>query len=222
MFEAAVFDWDETLADTKKEVVASFQTVLKQVGCNVSDEFIEKRIGIGARNTFREALQAAKMAFADEALSGLVERKVNIQLQLTGTVTLFEGTLDLLESLYGRIKIALASMNNRKVIDKLLTEKRLTEYFTAVITADEVIKPKPDPEIYLNCAVELKCNPKGCVVLEDSIFGVRAAKAAGMKCIGVTTGAYDREELEKESADLVVRSLEENERILDFIFDRTR
>lgn len=222
MFEAVVFDWDETLADTKKEVVASFQTTLKQVGCNVSDEFIEKRIGIGARNTFKEALQAAKMPFTDEALSGLVERKVNAQLQLTTTVRLFEGTLDLLESLYGRIRIALASMNNRKVIDRLLTEKRLTEYFTAVITADEVTKPKPDPEIYLNCAVRLKCNPGRCVVVEDSIFGVRAAKAAGMKCIGVTTGAYDREELEKENADIVVGSLEENERILGFIFDGTK
>jgi beta-phosphoglucomutase len=221
MFEAVVFDWDETLADTKKEVVASFQTTLKQVGCNVSDEFIEKRIGIGARNTFKEALQAAKMPFTDEALSGLVERKVNAQLQLTGTVRLFEGTLDLLESLYGRIRIALASMNNRKVIDKLLTEKRLTEYFTAVITADEVTKPKPDPEIYINCAVKLKCNPRRCVVLEDSIFGVRAAKAAGMKCIGVTTGAYDREELEKENVDIVVDSLGENERILGFILDGT-
>jgi len=219
MFEAVVFDWDETLADTKKEVVASFQTVLKQVGCDVSDEFIEKRIGIGARNTFREALQAAKMPFTDEALSGLVERKVNAQLQLTGTITLFEGTLDLLESLYGRIRIALATMNNRKVIDKLLTEKRLTEYFEVVITADEVTKPKPDPEIYLNCAAKLKRKPGRCVVVEDSIFGVRAAKAACMKCIGVTTGAYDREDLEKENADIVVGSLEENERILGFILN---
>ncbi len=69
-------------------------------------------------------------------------------------------------------------MSNRKVIDKLLKEIR--EYFDVVITADEVLQPKPNPEAFLECALELRVPPERCVIVEDSIFGVKAAKQAEM------------------------------------------
>ncbi len=57
MFGAVIFDWDGTLADTMPVVVFSFQKVLRGIGCVVSDEFLVRRIGIGARNMFKDALQ---------------------------------------------------------------------------------------------------------------------------------------------------------------------
>jgi beta-phosphoglucomutase len=64
--------------------------------------------------------------------------------------------------------------------------------FEVIITAEEVDKPKPDPEIFLKCASELASEPRRCVVLEDSVFGVEAAKATRMECIAVSTGAYSK------------------------------
>jgi beta-phosphoglucomutase-like phosphatase (HAD superfamily) len=84
------------------------------------------------------------------------------------------------------------------------------------LTVEAVSHSKPDPEIFLITAEQLKASPVGCVVFEDSIFGVKAAKSAGMNCIAVTTGVYGRKELEKEKPDLVVETLNDPE-ILRFV-----
>ena len=218
MSAAVIFDWDGTLADTRRVVVKGFQKVLASIGCVVTDRFIERRIGIGAKNTFMQALKAKNMLFDEAKLDDLVKKKTEIQTGLTKEVNLFEGAIELLDSLHGRAKMALATMSNRRVIDKLLLEKEVAEYFEFVISVDEVSKPKPDPEIFLKCARALGARPEDCVVVEDSIFGVEAAKKARMKCIAVPTGAYSIEELRKEEPDLIVQSLNERERILAFIF----
>jgi len=220
IFEAVIFDWDGTLADTRSAVVKGFQNVLASIGCFVTDRFIERRIGIGAKNTFGQALKAKNMPFDEVRLDELVKMKTEIQTGLTKEVDLFEGAIELLGSLHGTVKMALATMSNRRVIDKLLREKEVAGYFEFVISVDEVSKPKPDPEIFLRCAMELESSPEDCVVIEDSIFGVDAAKKAMMKCIAVPTGAYSPEELRKEEPDLIVGSLKETERILAFIFGR--
>jgi HAD superfamily hydrolase (TIGR01509 family) len=218
MVKAVIFDWDGTLADTKKAVVRSFQKVLGEAGCVVSDEFIERRIGIGTKKTIIEAFRECHMRLDVSTLEKLAKEKIRIQAELTDIVSLLEGAAELLENLHGRIKIALATMSSRKVVDKLLPEKRIEGYFDVVVTADEIVKPKPNPEVFLVSAARLGVKPEDCVVVEDSVFGVRAAKAAKMKCIAVSSGAYSREELQEETPDLMINSLVEKERILHFIF----
>lgn len=217
MFEAVIFDWDWTLADTKRFLISSFQKALREVGCNVSDRFIERRIGSGAKNTLRASLEAAGIKPSDELIQKLLERKIEVQLSLTGTVRLIDGAMDLLNSLYGKVRMALATMSNRKVIDKLLEEVKVAKFFDVVITVDEVNRPKPDPEIFLRCAEKMNVPPERCVVVEDSVFGVEAARKAGMKCIAIPSGAYTIEELREHKPDLIVHSLKEREKILSFI-----
>jgi HAD superfamily hydrolase (TIGR01509 family) len=217
MFEAAIFDWDGTLADTRSVIIASFQKALSEVGCNVDDEFIERRIGIGASETFREILRATKMRVDEALVTRLVERKVQTEIAMSSEVKLFEGAKTLLESLRGKVKLALASMSNREFVDHMLNVMKIQKFFDVVLTVNEVHKSKPDPEIFLKCALKLKSKPEKCVVVEDSIFGVEAAKAAKMGCIAVLTGVYSKEELEKANPDLIVNSLRERDEILNFI-----
>ena len=218
MVKAVIFDWDGTLADTKRAVVQAFQKVLVEVGCVVTERFIERRIGIGTKKTLEEALKECSIIFNDEMLENLVREKIECQRDLFKTVSLFEGATELLQELQGRTKIALATMSGRKVIDKLLPEKRIEDCFDVVVTADEVSKPKPDPEVFLVSAVKLGIDPEECVVVEDSVFGVRAAKAANMKCIAVPSGAYTREELQEERPDLMIYALTEKDSIMRLIF----
>lgn len=217
MSDAVIFDWDGTLVDSQRSMVNSFQDSLKSIGCRVSDEFIKRRIGIGARNTFRAALGVVSRKVNEKTIDELVKKKVETQLQWTESVRLLGGARDLINSLRGKVKMALASMNNGRVIEKLLVEMDLRRVFNVVLTANDVLNAKPHPEIFLKCAAKLQCSGLKCVVLEDSIFGVEAAKRAKMRCIAVPTGAYS-EELREKDPDLIVSSLREKEKILGFIF----
>jgi HAD superfamily hydrolase (TIGR01509 family) len=217
MFEAVIFDWDGTLADTGQVVVASFQKALSDVHCEISGEFIERRIGIGSAETFREILQSSKMRFDETLIKSLVEKKIQNEIEMSRDVKLFDGSLDLLEHLQGKLKLGLASMNDREVINNLLKMTNTQRFFDVILTADDVSEPKPNPEIFLKCALKLRSRQEKCVVVEDSIFGVEAAKKARMGCIAVLTGVYSRTELENAGADLLVSSLREKEAILRFV-----
>jgi beta-phosphoglucomutase len=221
MDKAVIFDWDGTLADTRKAVVQSFQKVLGDAGCRVSNEFIERRMGIGTKKTIIEAFRKCHMRLDVSALERLANEKITIHANLAHKITLLDGATELLEMLQGKVKIALATMSNRKVIDSLLPAKKVRGFFDVVVTADDVANPKPDPEVFLVAAAKLGVKPEVCVVVEDSVFGVRAAKAAGMKCIAVSSGVYNKEELEMEKPDLVVDFLVEKDMLLGFIFGRT-
>ncbi len=218
MFKAVIFDFDGTLADTKESIVKAVQEVLSDVGCVVDDYFIERRIGIGGKLVIKEALEDNKIPYSDSLIEKLAARAHTVRLKFLNSVKIFDGTPELLDALHGRIRIALATMSSRKVIDSLLRERGLAKYFEVVISADDVLKPKPAPEIFLKCAERLGLDPRDCVVVEDSIFGVQAAKAAGMRCIAVTSGAYAAEELRREGPELVVRSINDKEEILRFLF----
>jgi HAD superfamily hydrolase (TIGR01509 family) len=217
MFEAVIFDWDGTLADTRRVIVESFQKVLSKIHCIISDEFIERRIGISAAETFREILQTSRISFDETLIKLLVDKKIQAEIDLSSKVKLFTGALGLLLSLQGRVKLALASMNNRAVIEHISNGLNVRRFFDIVVTVDEICYPKPDPEIFSKSALKLRSLPEKCVVVEDSIFGVKAAKAAKMGCIAVLTGVYSRDELKKANPDLIVNSLDEKAEILNFV-----
>ena len=219
MFEAVIFDWDGTLADTKKAILRAFHQTLKENNYGVSDEFIASRIGIGAAETFKEILKTAKQPYDQEIIDELVARKSELEIEFTSEIVLFDGALELLEALNGKVKVGLASMNNRLVISHLIRALKVEKYFQVVLTAESITHSKPDPEIFIKCAQKLGANLGGCVVLEDSVFGVEAAKSASMACIAVTTGQYSRGMLKRKGANLVVSSLKSSE-IVPFIFGK--
>jgi beta-phosphoglucomutase len=216
MLETVIFDWDGTLADTRQVIVISFQKALSEINCKVNDEYIERRIGIGAAETFREILRSSKVQFDEKLIQHLIERKSQLEIELASQVKLFAGARELLEALRGKVKMGLASMNNRSVIIHMLKANDLEKYFEVVLTAESISHSKPNPEIFLKTASKLKSSPEKCVVVEDSVFGVKAAKSAKMSCIAVLTGVYSKQELESEKPDLIVKTLKDP-RILAFI-----
>jgi beta-phosphoglucomutase len=218
VFDAVIFDWDGTLADTWKPILASFHQALQEIlGTDLPDEFIERRIGVGAKDTFKEILREKQVPFDEALIQRLLAVKIRVQVERAGEVKLFPGARELLDALNDKVKVALASMNNRAVIDTMLKELDVQRYFGVVVTRDEVARSKPNPEVFLKAAQKLGIEPEKCVVLEDSVFGVEAAKAGGMACVAVCTGFYTREELAKAGADLIMDSLSAKGLILQFI-----
>lgn len=81
------------------------------------------------------------------------------------------------------IKLACASSSSIEYIYRLLDQCMIKEYFDVIVTGDDFSLSKPDPEIYLHCAGKLRVNPNECMVIEDSPYGIMAAKAAGMPVV---------------------------------------
>jgi len=99
------------------------------------------------------------------------------------------GLVDFLSALKDAgVKMAIASSATVGDISFILDKIPIRGDFESIIDGSRVSKGKPNPQIFLKAAEDLKANPKDCVVFEDSIAGIKAANAAGMKVVGITTG----------------------------------
>lgn len=97
-------------------------------------------------------------------------------------------------------------------LDLLLGLTDIRRYFKVIVSGDDVKRGKPDPEVFLTAAAKLGVAPRQCVVFEDAVAGVAAAKAGGMQCVAVTfVGHHSTDKLLAAGADLVVKTLEEVE-----------
>lgn len=105
---------------------------------------------------------------------------------------------------YRHVPKGLASNAEPANVDFILGETGFGRYFRAVLTAEEVKRPKPDPEIYLELARRLGVSPSSCLVFEDSVTGIEAARRAGSRVVGVATTTTSLPE-----ADLVIRDFED-------------
>jgi HAD superfamily hydrolase (TIGR01509 family) len=121
---------------------------------------------------------------------------------LRGELPVTDGARELVAWLRGRVPLGLASNTRRKLVGQILEGVRLTEAFDVVVTGDDGAA-KPDPDLYLIACRRLGVDPGSAVALEDSPTGVRAARAAGLVCIGVPSTP----EVTLAEAHHVVRSL---------------
>jgi HAD superfamily hydrolase (TIGR01509 family) len=161
----------------------------------------------GTRNDFIIGTVMGRQLPEQDVETMVREKDEVFRQKATGNIKPFPGVLSLLHSLKDRnFKQGLASSAPRENIDLALGELGLTEIFDCVVAGRDVSESKPSPQIYLLAAEKLQAAPGDCVVIEDSPYGVRAAKAAGMKCLAVTN-THPPEELTE--ADRVVESLQD-------------
>ncbi len=103
------------------------------------------------------------------------------------------------------MKLGIATSNSREIVNTMITRHKLKLYFDIIRTSCEVPRSKPYPDVYLQAAKDLSVEPEDCLVFEDTVAGVNAAKAAGMKVIAI----YDKlsaeaQEYLKQRADLYI------------------
>jgi beta-phosphoglucomutase-like phosphatase (HAD superfamily) len=120
---------------------------------------------------------------------------------------LIDGAVEAAKRIAAGYPVAVASSAHRAVIDAALEATGLRGTFAVVVSSDEVDHGKPAPDVYLETARRLGCDPAACLVVEDSHNGVRAAKAAGMTVILVPNGSVPPAAGTDELADLVVDRL---------------
>jgi beta-phosphoglucomutase len=206
-FEAVLFDLDGVLLDSERPGLALLAGRLRAAG--VATEPDELRAVCGRPRAYLRGFVAERLAplglDADDFVTDYDASKA--ELFARGEVRPFEGALPLLTELRrAGWRLALATSTERPRVVARLAGTGLIEAFDVSVTGDEVVRGKPEPDIFLLAAERLGVRAERCWVVEDALAGVEAARAAGMRVIAVA-GTFERSAL--GSADVVVDGLDD-------------
>ena len=198
--KALILDMDGVIIDSEPMHFKLERELLEELGGRISPREQEEFVGRTDRFIWSELKARFRLK---EDLDRIIDMKKDRFLERIGEIGLVENFRDFLEMI-GRedLKIAIASSNNRGAVERVIEFFDLADHIDFYISGEEVERGKPDPEIFLKAAEKLGVSPKDCLVIEDATSGIRAAKAAGMKSIGLDNPNSGRQDLGE--ADLVI------------------
>jgi beta-phosphoglucomutase len=204
MIKAVLFDLDGVLVSTDEYHYRSWVRIAKEEGFDFFDhEFNHQFRGVGRMECVEILTRASGRLFTTEQKKEIADRKNRYfaeSLSSVSPVELLPGALAALKELRRRgIKIAVAS--NSRNAKPIIKQVGIEQYLDAIVDGHEIENSKPDPEVFLLAAKSVGVEPVHCIVVEDAIAGLEAARRAGMKALGIGT----RERLPQ--ADIVVPDL---------------
>ena len=207
MSEACIFDMDGVLIDSGVWHRAAWQALLAEMGLDPARPDFW-RLTIGRPGEEAVPLLLGK-TLPDGEARRLARRKRDLYVELArGGLRAVEGAPAFIEHLARRgIPRAVGTSASRMDVERMLGAVGLRRHFEVVVTSEDVRLGKPDPEVYVLAARRLGAARGACVVFEDSVVGIQAARRAGMRAIGVTT-AYGEEELRAAGAEAVIADFE--------------
>ena len=186
---AVVLDFDGVIADTERLHYAAFRDVFRERGWTLGEAaYFDRYLGCDDHGLVREFARDIGVPVTDEDRNWLVEAKGQLfGRHLESADILFPGAKASIERLAARFPMGIASGARHHEIVAILRTAGLLDRFPVIVAADDVTATKPAPEPYLTAADRLGIPPSDCVAVEDSAPGLEAARAAGMRTIGVTT-----------------------------------
>lgn len=204
----ALFDWDGVIIDSRTHHEASWERLASEAGLPLPPGHFIK--GFGRKNEFiipeilgwtKDLAEIHRFSLRKEELYREVVAERGLE-PLPGVRTWLERLRD------AGVPCAIGSSTHRANIDLSLGLIGLAEFFDAIVTAEDVTRGKPDPQVFVTAAQRINRAPERCVVFEDAHVGIEAARAGGMRVVAVAT-THPVEEL--TAADIAVRRLDELE-----------
>ncbi len=214
MLKAVIFDFDGVITDSEILHLRAFNKVLAQYGFEIAKkDYYKNYLGFTDFDCFSRLIENGLLKIEQSQIQGLITQKNKVFEELAKSDgRTIEGVHEFLNMLgQNNIPAAICSGALLTEIELILEEAKLRHFFVTIVSAEQVKKGKPHPEGFLLTLKKLnRCqNPilaKQCVVIEDSIWGLQAAKAAGMHCIAVTN-SYEAGQL--SHAEKIVANLNE-------------
>ncbi len=202
---AVIWDMDGVLADTAPHHFLAWQETFARRGISFTEEDFMR--GFGTRNDAIIRNILGEKTTDAEIATVAQEKEATFRRIIGQDIKPLPGALELIRALYDRgISMAIASSTVIENIHLIVGSLGIAKYFKAIITGHDVTQGKPHPQVFSVAAQRLGAEPKNCVVFEDAVAGVKAAKSAGMYCIAVSS-THSKEKLNE--ADIIVDTLEE-------------
>lgn len=185
--QACLFDLDGVIVDTAKYHYQAWRKLANDLGFDLSLEQNELLKGISRMESLDIILSIGKVSVTEEQKISYATEKNTLYLELCQQMTpddMLPGVRPFLEELKAssiRIGLGSASKNARVILERI----DMLSYFETIVDGNRITKGKPDPEVFLIGANDLNADPAQCVVFEDAVAGIQAAKAAGMFAVGI-------------------------------------
>jgi HAD superfamily hydrolase (TIGR01509 family) len=214
MLRAIICDFDGVVADNEPTHCAMFQRILGQLGIFLSkEEYYAQYLGYDDKGCFAAVLAARGRPAPPALIQELVAKKADAYLDYIRThLVIFPGVQEFIREAAKHYRLAIASGALRHEIEFILEQAGIRKEFEHITSSEDVAHGKPDPEALLHALAALNRSsrkspdllPEQCLVIEDSIPGIRAAHRAGMKVLAVAN-THSAEDLRE--ADAVTQSL---------------
>lgn len=203
---AVIFDLDGVLIDSVPNFVQAYNELLGEYGATITPQEVAKYNGMHIDVIMKRLKEKFNLNFdTDEFIVAAMHRELELLKSIDATNPELERVLKELQQHHVPLGVATSSTAERA--KEVFFHSGFSKYFTVFVTADDIRNAKPDPEIFLTAAENLKAKPESCIVIEDSPNGITAAKAAGMKSIGLLTQYYTYADLKE--ADLIIKDFSE-------------
>lgn len=208
MTKTVIFDMDGVIVDTEPVHSYAYFQHFAELNIDVSKDMFTTFMGNSTRNTF----QKLKNLFPIEAeVEDLIQRKrtiFNDAFDNKEDLFLIEGVEKLIQDLHSNgMQLILASSAAKVTIERVFNRFNLHQYFTHIVSGEDFPNSKPDPAIF-EYAASLSVAPKeNCIIIEDSTNGVKAAKAAGIFCVGYNSLNSKLQDI--AMADVIVNHFDE-------------
>jgi HAD superfamily hydrolase (TIGR01509 family) len=212
---ALIFDLDGTLVDTVYAHVFAWQQALAESGMAIDGWRIHRHIGMsGGLFTRAVARELGRDIHPDE-VKALQKRHGELFTQLLPERRPLPGAVELLQYLpSAQITYGIATSGNGPVINASLEALKIGDD-VVVIERGEVLRAKPEPDLFLACQQQMGVRVEDCYVVGDAVWDLLAARRAGMLCIGLLSGGYGEDELSQAGAFRVYRDTLELHQSLD-------
>ncbi len=214
MLKAIIFDFDGVIADTEPLHLKAFQLALSDNRIELTEqEYSAKYLAYDDKTLFKELFKDREIDHDESTILDFINQKSkHFNNVLKGNILILEGVPEFISAVRDIYPLSIGSGALRSEIVEILNFAGLRECFDLIISADDVEKCKPDPEVYLRVLKNLndmhsvpdEILASECLVIEDSTSGIKSAHSAGMKCLAITN-SYSAEELSE--AELIVDSL---------------